>query len=339
MVYTNTNSTPDLNAATTSASSYQRPVQAEQPLARILVSDDSPDIQRIYTLLLPQHGFEVLVASDGKGHPTVELCQTTLPDLVITDVNKPDISGYDVCYAIRSDPRTAHIPLLFVTAMDETLDRKRGRRVGADDYIVKPFLFEGLLYRLVTLLSIVHGAKERMVSLKMGSPDFAHNHPLTTLAGPQALSRMLLRLTHDGTSGVLTFHIDGFDRLLHTYDRQFADALLLRLAIQVQKVVKQRTHHDVFIAHPSYGWHLTLVGPTQALSGLYREMETYFAAELQRRLRPDDQQRGYLTYTDLQGDAQQGPLPVLRAQWIGPEYGPLSNLRALWDALDQAAFL
>jgi len=68
-------------------------------------------------------------------------------------------------------------------------------------------------------------------------------------------------------------------------------------------------------------------------------MQSYFAAELQRRLRPADQQRGYLTYIDLQGDEQRGPLPVLRAQWLGPEYGPLSNLRALWDALDQAAFL
>lgn len=321
-------------AHTATNSTYALDVPPASTLARILVSDDSTDIQRIYTLLLPQNGFEVSVAPGGLGHATVELCRAAPPDLVITDVNKPDISGYDVCYAIRSDPRTAHIPLLFVTAMDEALDRKRGRRVGADDYIVKPFLFEGLLYRLVTLLSIAHGPKERMVSLNVRIPDFAHHHPLTSLAGPQALSRMLPRLTQGFAWAVLTFTIDGFDLLLRTYDRHCADTLLLRLARQLEKAVQQRSKQGVFIAHPSYGWHLTLVGPAQVLNGLYQEMQTYFAAEVRQRLRPDDRQRGYLRYTDLLGQERQGPLPSLRAQWIDEAYGQLPNLRALWDALD-----
>lgn len=313
--------------------------QPERSLARILVSDDSPDIQRIYTLLLPQHGFEVIEAPGGLGQPTVALCRELLPDLVITDVNKPDMSGYDVCHAIRSDPRTAHIPLLFVSAMDELLDRKRGRAVGADDYIVKPFLFEGLIYRLVTLLVLARDARERLVTLTLGIRDFEHCHPVTGIPGPQSLARALPRLTRGTAWAALTFQIIGFEPLLRVYDRTVADDLLLKLAILLRRCLSRAGNREVFMAHPCYGWHITVIGTPATLDGLYREVRGHFATTVWRQLRPVDRERGYLVYTTPRGQEQRAPLPTLIARRIDWRSGPLNDLRALWDALDQAPLM
>ena len=309
------------------------------PIARVLISDDSPDIQRIYSMLLPHHGFEVIATPGGLGQATIQLCRQYVPDLVITDVNKPDLSGYDVCQAIRSDPRTAHIPLLFVTAMDEMLDRRRGRAVGADDYIVKPFLAEGLLYRLVTLLALARDGRNRPVTLMHTIPGLAHQHPLTSLPGPQVLAQMLPHLTQGTDWVALVVHVHGFELLLRVYGRPVAESLLLRLVRQLRQVVHERHNPDMFLAHPGYGWHIALIGTGQTLEGLHHLLQHYFASEVQKILRLADRVRGYLVYTDLSGHEQQGAFPTLMAQKFDAQHGPVPNLQAFWDVLDQSPWL
>lgn len=328
------NPTSGIEAPLSSPHNISQPGRPDTALARILVSDDSPDIQQIYMLLLPQHGFEVIPTPGGRGYTTVELCRQHLPDLVITDINKPDLNGYEVCRAIRRDAQTAHIPLLFVTAMNELLDRKRGRAVGADDYIIKPFLFEGLLYRLMTLLTLARDAKARLVTLTLGRPDFEHVHPITGIPGPQALAHALPRLTSGKSWAALTFNLGGFDLLLRTYDRATADDLLLRLTILLRMVLSRRAGDTIFMAHPCYSWHITLVGPEWNLHGIHQEVQALFVTEVQRRLRAADIARGYMVYTDSHGAEQSAPLPTLTVQRIDWRRGPLRTLKALWDRLD-----
>jgi len=312
------------------------------PIARVLISDDSPDIQRIYTILLPHHGFDVIATPGGLGQATVHLCRQCVPDLVMTDVNKPDLSGYDVCQAIRSDPRTAHIPLLFVTAMDEMFDRRRGRAVGADDYIVKPFLAEGLLYRLVTLLALACDRPNCPVTLMHTIPGLTHQHPLTSLPGPQVLARMLPHLTQGTDWVALVVHVQGFDLLLRVYGRPVAESLLLKLVLQLRQLVHEQHNPDMFLAHPGYGWHIAIIGlrhTAQTLEGLYQLLQRYFASEVQKILRRTDRVRGYLVSTDLSGHEQRGAFPTLVAQQFDAQHGSISNLQTFWDVLDRSPWL
>ncbi|MCG8349518.1 MAG: response regulator [Chloroflexales bacterium] len=304
------------------------------PLARILVSDDSSSIQQIYNLLLPRYGFEVIATPGGDGLKTLALCHEHTPDLVITDINKPGLNGYQLCQAIRSDPRTAHIPFLFVTAMDDCPKRRLGCAAGIDDYIVKPFLFENLFYRMALLLMLPRDAQEQLMSLTLSIPGFEHYHPVTEIAGPQTLARALLRITSHADWAALTFTIAGFDTLTRAYGRSVANDLLMRLASLV-RIAVGGIDGEVVIAHPGYDWRITVAGPALRLDGLDTMIRTRLLTDLMRQLAPQDRANGYMTYSDSQGQIHQAPLPKLYIKRLDGRHGPLYRVRDLWEALDR----
>ena len=114
-----------------------KPVDA-LPLARqkVLIVDDSPtNIHALYAILSTEH--EVLFATNGE--EALELAARERPDLVLLDVIMPGLNGYQVLMALKQDPATAHIPVIFVTAMGDIEDEAKGLGLGAIDYIIKPF--------------------------------------------------------------------------------------------------------------------------------------------------------------------------------------------------------
>lgn len=102
----------------------------------IMVVDDMPaNIEVIHALLSPDH--EVLFATSGEG--ALELAAITRPDLILLDVLMPTMNGHEVCKRFKADPMTEHIPIIFVTAMGATDNEEAGLKLGAIDYIVKPY--------------------------------------------------------------------------------------------------------------------------------------------------------------------------------------------------------
>lgn len=114
--------------------------------ARILVVDDDAKITSMLKRALSFEGYEVEVAANG--HQALILTASK-PDLIILDIMLPDMDGFDVCRQIRSN---YSIPILMLTARDDTADRVLGLDTGADDYLVKPFALEELLARIRALL-------------------------------------------------------------------------------------------------------------------------------------------------------------------------------------------
>jgi len=117
---------------------------------RILVVDDEPKISRIVAAYLEKDGYRVNVVADGGA--ALAAVQNDLPDLVILDLMLPEISGWDVCRALRRGPPTASVPIIMLTARDEIADRIVGLELGADDYIVKPFEPKELVARVHAVL-------------------------------------------------------------------------------------------------------------------------------------------------------------------------------------------
>lgn len=120
--------------------------------ADILVVDDMPDNIRLISKMLMEQGYTVRKAISGQIALTA--VQSLPPDLILLDINMPMLDGYEVCKILKNNPLTRFIPVIFLSALDEILDKIQAFQVGAVDYITKPFQFEEVLARVQTQLTI-----------------------------------------------------------------------------------------------------------------------------------------------------------------------------------------
>jgi DNA-binding response OmpR family regulator len=117
----------------------------------ILVAEDDPDIRDLVALKLAQAGHHVNAVDNGVA--ALAAARDEHPDLAILDVMMPGMSGIDVCRELRSDPTTAHIPIILLTARAQEGDVEIGFGVGADDYVIKPFSPRELVSRVEAVLA------------------------------------------------------------------------------------------------------------------------------------------------------------------------------------------
>lgn len=120
-------------------------------MKKILVIEDEPAIRQTIMEMLASENFKVIGAENG--HLGVELAQTEIPALIICDIMMPLLNGYEVLIALRENPHTAIIPLIFITAKISQEDRRQGMELGANDYLTKPFTIDSLLKTVSTQLA------------------------------------------------------------------------------------------------------------------------------------------------------------------------------------------
>lgn len=120
--------------------------------ARILVVDDIPANVKLLEARLLAEYFDVLTADNG--YDALAICERTQVDLILLDVMMPGIDGFEVCERLKENPRTAHIPVVMVTALDQPSDRVRGLKAGADDFLTKPVNDLQLMSRVKSLVRL-----------------------------------------------------------------------------------------------------------------------------------------------------------------------------------------
>lgn len=118
--------------------------------ARILIVDDEPSIVIPLEYLMRREGYDVVTAVDGE--TALEAVAQAPPDLVILDVMLPRMSGFDVCRALRTDPRHGRLRILMLSAKGRESEVEKGLAVGADAYVTKPFSTRDLVARVRKLL-------------------------------------------------------------------------------------------------------------------------------------------------------------------------------------------
>jgi len=131
-------------AAALPSASTGRPTTA--PRTRILVIEDERALTDVLTYNLQREGYESVIAHDGQ--EGLRKAQTLLPDLILLDLMLPAMSGLDVCRELRAGERTRDIPIIMLTAKAEETDQVVGFKMGADDYVTKPFSVKVLLERI-----------------------------------------------------------------------------------------------------------------------------------------------------------------------------------------------
>lgn len=120
--------------------------------AMILVVDDVLENLRLLSKILNRAGYKVRQAIDGQ--MALRTVRSVQPDLILLDVMMPKLDGYQVCLALKSDPLTQNIPIIFVSALDEVLDKVKAFKMGASDYITKPFQHEEVVARVENQIQI-----------------------------------------------------------------------------------------------------------------------------------------------------------------------------------------
>jgi pilus assembly protein CpaE len=126
-------------------------------MAKVLFIDDEPVYFRMIQAAFKEHNHELRYAKNGvEGLAEVPLF---IPDVIITDVRLPDISGYEIAERLRWDPRFSRIPIIFVTGQTDLKDKLKAFELGADDYLVKPFQPEELVARMSILLRRIEAQK------------------------------------------------------------------------------------------------------------------------------------------------------------------------------------
>ncbi len=116
----------------------------EQPI--ILIVDDNPINLKVLHRAIANFGWEILVATDGES--AIEQAEYAKPDLILLDVMMPGIDGFETCNQLKQNSLTSEIPIIFMTALADTVDKVKGLSIGAVDYITKPFQTEEVLARV-----------------------------------------------------------------------------------------------------------------------------------------------------------------------------------------------
>jgi twitching motility two-component system response regulator PilG len=125
---------------------------------KVLVIDDSNTIRRSAEIFLKQGGHEVLLAEDG--FDALAKVNDYQPNLIFCDILMPRLDGYQTCAIIKRNARFSDVPIVMLSSKDGVFDKARGRMVGSQDYLTKPFTKDQLLHTVTELGSAKHGAAQ-----------------------------------------------------------------------------------------------------------------------------------------------------------------------------------
>jgi len=126
-------------------------MEEQENRPRVIIADDDPDIRRLVEMTVTNAGCDVTVASDGE--EALARVRDSVPDLVILDVLMPRMDGWEVARALKSDPATREVPVMFLTSRGQEHDVLEGFDSGAVDYMVKPFSPRELQVRVRSVLA------------------------------------------------------------------------------------------------------------------------------------------------------------------------------------------
>jgi len=213
----------------------------------LLVEDDLDicDMLRAYFNI---QGYEVQAVEFGED--AVRVCQAECPDLVLLDINLPDINGYEVCRRLKDDLRTRSIPVIFLSQRSEQSDKIHGLRMGGDDYITKPFNFDELRLRIQNTLTRTR--YRRYVDPFTGQP-----------SGCLIEDQLKVLLSRTGWA-LLYVGIDDFGLLSDTYGFLNVSRVLNFVATILKQTLDRLGSGEDFVGHVGKGDFVIITDPSRA---------------------------------------------------------------------------
>ena len=171
--------------------------QVEEKPGNILIVDDTPENLQILSATLSERGYKV--RGVVKGQMALRAAKSAPPDLILLDIIMPEMDGYEVCSQLKADPKTREIPVIFISALDEVLDKIKAFTVGGVDYITKPFQVAEVLARVehqLTILRLSHQLREQNQQLQQEIQERLKAEKAAEAAS-QAKSEFLANMSHE----------------------------------------------------------------------------------------------------------------------------------------------
>jgi CheY-like chemotaxis protein len=277
---------------------------------RILVVEDDVDISKMLRIYFDSQGYEVLVAN--RGSEALETCRTKLPNVVVLDIQLPDIDGYEVCRTLRSNTRTSYVPIIFLTQKDERSDKIAGLELGADDYITKPFDIEELKLR-------VEGAIRR-------SQREALTHPVTNLPAGKLIEEQLKGVKESDEPWVLLYfgvkNVNAFKEIAGPIQ---VNEILLFLADVMRETVEAHGSLNDFIGQASDSDFIIITTP-EAASLICRSLTERFNEESGVFYPFSVREAGKVSYQDIDGITREAGLMKLVVGVVSSQNGPFADI-------------
>ena len=282
----------------------------------LLIVEDDLDTSQMLRVYFEAQGYRVVPAYSGK--EALEKCRTEQPDLILLDVRLPDFDGFEVGQHLQEDVRTSRLPVIFVTERRARDDRIAGLKLGAIDYITKPFDVQELRLRVRNALR------------RAGS----QNNPVTGLPGEKLTNdRLSLMLERDAWSAV-GINIVGLDKFNEIYGFVARDDVLRAIALTLTSAVDELGSMDDFVGHPAENQFVIITIPGKAT-----QLKEHIVERLTQAMTYfypiHDREAGYVKRGGEDGSKEKVPFMHVLAVVLSQQDQKFSNVDSLRQALTQ----
>ncbi len=287
--------------------------------ARLLVVEDDVDIGTMLKIYFSGMDFDVDVAV--RGSEALEKTKQSLPHLIVLDIMLPDIDGYEVCRNLRTNMRTSHIPVIFLTQKDERSDKLQGLELGADDYITKPFDIEELKLR-------VQGAIRR-------SERESLTDPRSGLPAGRLIEEQLRRIIREKGWALLDVGISHFEPFKDVYGFVTADDVLRFTAMLIGEVVDEIGNPSDFIGHAG-GDNYIIITTEEKAEVVKSRLKERFGQEVQTHYNFIDRQQGFVQSPASDGTAEKVPFMTMAIGVVSPSQHSFADIREITELSAEA---
>ena len=283
----------------------------ESPPPTILVVEDDPMLGRLLRATLEAEGYAVVVAPTGEEGIAYALRE--VPHLMLLDLMLPGIDGFEVVEQLRANVKTAHIPVVMLSARHDTADKIRAFESHVDDYLTKPFNSDELLARIRTQLRHV---EESLLS------------PLTRLPSGLRVERVIeAQLQSEAQWSILYLDLDNFKAYNDVYGFLRGNELIRLLARVARQAVHEAGSVTDFLGHIG-GDDFVIITTPERVDAICRRLIAMWDAESHcvKYYSTDDLARGTLMATDRQGHPQVYPLVGVSIGVVTNQHRPITTL-------------
>jgi DNA-binding response OmpR family regulator len=286
---------------------------------RLLIVEDDTDISNMLNIYFSGQNYEVDTAL--RGSDALEKTRQNLPHLIVLDIMLPDIDGFEVCRILRTNTRTSHVPIIFLTQKDERSDKLQGLELGADDYITKPFDIEELKLR-------VQRAIERAEVQSL-------TDPRSGLPAGRLIEEQLRRIIRMTGWSYIDLRIQHFEPFKEVYGFVASDDVLRFTSMLLGEVVDELGSINDFIGHAG-GDTFVVITTEDAAPKISARLKERFDEEILSHYNFLDRDQGYIMASDSSGHPQKAPVMSLALGSVGPAEFEFADIREITELAAEA---
>lgn len=287
--------------------------------ARLLIVEDDFDISNMLQIYFTGLGYAIDIAP--RGSDALEKTRKKMPHLIVLDIMLPDLDGYEVCRRLRTNTRTSHIPIIFLTQKDERSDKLQGLELGADDYITKPFDIEELKLRVQN--AIARAERESLTDPRSGLPS------------GRLIEEQLRKIIQKRNWAFIDIRLNHFEPFKEVYGFVAGDDVLKFTGMLLAEVVDQAGTAGDFLGHAGAD-NFIIITTEEAAPGIRERLKSRFDQEIPTHYNFIDREKGFIQLPEGGEETKKIPLMTLAIGTLPASEGQFTDIREITEFAAEA---